>query len=247
MAREYRADDWQTYRMDYKNPHARVEPLEQEVAVVDGALSALCEAGIIPHTRYDHSRMLAHRAAVAELFEIPWTAITHRMQRLLYAINAIKQPTNMIAAGIFCGNTFISNAGAGVGPGASYQARKLVGVEIKEDEAARAERNVRKIDSTGTAYILAGDAVDVAAGFEGSVDLLYLDADGDRGRGKAIYLEILEAAYDKMPTGSIVLAHNSENCADRLPTYFEFVRNPAKMAASVNVVIDPEGLEVSVK
>jgi hypothetical protein len=36
----------------------------------------------------------------------------------------------MIAAGIFCGNTFISNAGAAVGPGACYTARELVGLEV---------------------------------------------------------------------------------------------------------------------
>ena len=32
-----------------------------------------------------------------------------RMQRLLYAVNAILEPQNMIAAGVFCGNTFISS------------------------------------------------------------------------------------------------------------------------------------------
>jgi len=244
---EYRSDDWDTYRMDFHNPHQRVEPLEREIAVVDEALHALRQAGILPHTSYDHEKMLAHRQAIAEHFEIPWTAITHRMQRLLYAISAIKQPRNLIAAGIFCGNTFISNAGAAVGPGASYEAGKLIGVEIVPAEAERAERNVRRIDPTGTAYILAADAVDVAAEFDEPIDLLYLDADGDRGRGKAIYLEILEAANDKMPPGSVVLAHNSVNCADPLRPYLDFVRSPANMAASVNVVFDPEGLEVSVR
>ena len=90
--------------------------------------------------------MLAHRQVVKDKFEIPWTAITPRMQRLLYAINAIIQPENMIAAGVFCGNTFISNAGAGAGPGASYKAKNLIGVEIKPQEAERAERNTRRID-----------------------------------------------------------------------------------------------------
>ena len=95
------------------------------------------------HTEYDHARMLAHRQAVRDLFDIPWTAITPRMQRLIYAINAIVQPENMIAAGVFCGNTFISNAGAAVGPGACYTAKQLIGVEIRPEEAERAERNVR--------------------------------------------------------------------------------------------------------
>jgi predicted O-methyltransferase YrrM len=247
MSLEYRSDDWDQYKMDFRDPHRELEPLEQEIAVVDGALRLLAEAGALPHAGYDHDRMLAHREAVRDLFEIPWTAISPRMQRLLYAINAIQQPSNMIAAGVFCGNTFISNAGAAVGPGACYTAKQLIGVEIKPEEAERAERNVRKIDPTGVARVLAADAVDVVAEFGDTIDLLYLDANGDRGRGKGIYLEILEAAYGKMPAGSLVLAHNSINGGDPVQPYLQFVRDAANMAASVNVIFDKEGLEVSVR
>jgi len=241
------ADDWQTYKMDYANPHRELEPAEREIAVVDDALGALRAAGILPSIGYDLDRFLAHRQAVRELFEIPWTAITPRLQRLIYAINAIIQPENMLAAGIFCGNTFISNAGAGVGPGACYSARQLLGVEIKPEEAERAERNVRKIDLTGTARIIAADAVEVAAAFTEPIHLLYLDADGAGGRGKGVYLDILEACYDRLPPGAVVLAHNSVNAAEKLAYYLEYVRDPAHCRASVNVVIDGEGLEVSVK
>ncbi len=246
MALTFEAPDWQDYRMDYQHPHERVEPMEKEIEVVEEALAVLKAACVIPHIEYDCDKFLAHRAAVAELFEIPWTAITHRMQRLLYAINAIIQPPNMIAAGVFCGNTFISNAGAGVGPGAVYKAKRLVGLEIRPEEAERAERNVRKIDPTGIAEVLAQDAVPYVAQFPEEIGLLYLDADGDGGRGKGIYLEILQAGLDRMPKGSVVIAHNSVNCADRLGHYFAFVRNSANFANSVNVVIDGEGIEVSV-
>ena len=233
MATTCRSPDWDAYCMTYDSPHK--------------ALEALREDGILPHTDYDLDLMLAHRQAVAERFEIPWTAITRRMQRLLYAINAIKRPQVMIAAGVFCGNTFISNAGAGVGPGKCYEAERLIGLEIKPEEAERAERNVRKLDPTGVAEVLAADAVPHVAGFPGPIDLLYLDADGDKERGKGIYLEILEAGLDRMPAGSTVLAHNSVNCAERLKDYLAFVRDETHCAASVNVIVDAEGLEVSVR
>ena len=113
--------------MSWHDPHRQIEPLEREIAAVDAGLAALVEAGVLPHAEYDHARLLAHRTAVAEQFEIPWTAISHRMQRLLYAINAIRQPRVMVAVGIFCGNTFISNAGAAIGPGVCYRAERLVG------------------------------------------------------------------------------------------------------------------------
>ncbi len=247
MIRTYRSDDWDRYRMQYANPHLELEPPDREIEVVDQALAVLHEAGVLPQTRYDHSKMLAHREAVHELFEVPWTAITPRMQRLLYAINAIARPPNMIAAGVFCGFTFISNAGAAVGPGACYAARRLIGVEIKPQEAERAERNVRRIDPTAVARVVAADAVDVVAAFQEPIHLLYLDADGSGGRGKGIYLDILEAGYERMVPGSVVLAHNSVNSAGRLKQYLEFVRDPAHFRASVNVILDPEGLEVSVK
>jgi len=243
----YRAPDWDSYRMDYRDPHRVLEPLDDEIAVVDAALTVLKQANIVPHTRYDKPKMLAHRQAVRDLFEIPWTAITPRMERLLYAINAISQPQNMIAAGVFCGFTFISNAGAAVGPGACYAAQNLIGVEIKPLEAERAEWNVRRIDPTGVARVVADDAMNAVKQLAGCISLLYLDADGDRGRGKGIYLDILQSAYDRMPSGSVVLAHNSVNSAQRLKDYLDFVRDPAHFRASVNVILDPEGLEVSAR
>ena len=247
VSKEYRTEDWDQLRMDYGNPHEALEPLDREIAVVDEALSVLREEGIVDEIGYDHDKMLAHRRAVAESFEIPWTAITPRMQRLLYAINAIRRPANMIAAGVFCGNTFISNAGAAVGPGACYTADNLIGVEIKPAEAERAERNVRLIDPTGTARVVAADAVEVVAEFPDPIGLLYLDADGDAERGKGIYLDILQACWDRLEDGAIVLAHNSVNAAERLKHYLSFVRDAGRCRASVNVVFDVEGLEVSVK
>jgi len=247
MHKVHRSDDSESYTMDYANPHREIEPAEREIAVVDAALAALVEAGVLAHIEYDRQKFLAHRRAVAESFEIPWTAITPRLQRLIYAINAVARPANMIAAGVFCGNTFISNAGAAVGRGAVYTADNLTGIEIVPEEAARAEQNVRRIDPTGVARVVAADAVEYVAAFDEPIDLLYLDADGAGGKGKGVYLEILEACYSRLPEGAVVLAHNSVNSAARLGHYSAFVRDDSKMSASVNVVIDGEGLEVSVK
>ncbi len=246
MVTEYRATDWDSYKMQTREPHRVLEPVEREIEVVQGCLGLLVDAGIIPHADYDHDRFLAHRRAVADLFEIPWTAITPRMQRLLYAISAIAQPQVMLAAGVFCGNTFISNAGAAVGPGGVYAARDLVGLEIKADEAERAERNVRRIDPTGIARVLAADALEFVRDYPDTIDLLYLDADGGPEEGKGIYLRILEAGLDRMNPGGIVLAHNSVNCAAKLSAYLAFVRDEGNCTSSVNAIVDPEGLEVSV-
>ena len=244
---EFRAPDWDALKMDTRDPFAELEPLDAEIALVDATLEALKDAGIIARTSYDQAAFAAHREAVRGSFEIPWTAISPRQERLIWALNAIRRPARMIAAGVFCGFTFICNAGAGVGPGAVYEPEDLVGLEIKPEEAERAARNVRAVAQDGVARVLAEDAVEFVAGYDAPIDLLYLDADGDGGRGKGIYLEIVEAAYERLSPGALVLAHNSVNCAEKLADYLAFVRDPAQMSASINVILDTEGLEVSAR
>jgi predicted O-methyltransferase YrrM len=245
MSTTYRVPDLESYRMNYREPHLVLEPAEREISVVADALRVLVEAGILPHARYDEEKMLAFREAVRDAFEIPWTAITPRMQRLLYAINAVAQPKVMVAVGVFCGNTFISNAGAGVGPGACYEAERLVGLEIRPEEAERARRNVAAIDPGGRAEVLAADGLEWLRAFEGRIDLLYLDADGGRGKGKSIYLDMLEAAGEALGEGSLVLAHNAGNAADQMTDYLARARDPKRFRASRLMLVDGEGLEVS--
>jgi len=247
MARIYEADRWRRYVMDWRDPHRPLESLEHEIEVVDEALAALVEAGALPHSRYDAEKMLAHRAAVRAQFDIPWTAISPRMQRLLYAINAIAQPRIMVAVGIFCGNTFISNAGAAIGPGACYEAERLVGLEIRPEEADRARRNVVTIDRDHRAEILAADGLLWLRAFDGAIDLLYLDADGRGGKGKSLYLDLVQAALHALRPGSLVLAHNSVNAAHELADYLETVRDPGNFRESINMIVDDQGLEVSIR
>lgn len=240
MARAYKPEGWHNYTMDWRgDPHPTMEPLDEEIRIVDGALSFLVDCGVLPHTTYDRERMLAHRNAVRQRFEIPWTGISPRMQRLLYAINAIVQPRVMVAVGIFCGNTFISNAGAAIGPGAVYRAERLVGIEIEAGETPRAERNVQTVDPEGRAEIVTADGVEWIRRNEGLIDLLYIDANGS-------YLDIARAAAaGKLRDGSLLLAHNSVNMADSIAEYLNYVRDPANCHESVNVCIDDQGLEVT--
>jgi predicted O-methyltransferase YrrM len=233
--------------MVWHDPHRQLEPLAAEISIVDQALAALVDAGVLRHAHYDLGKMQAHRNAVRALFDIPWTAISPRAHRLLYAINAIRQPSTMVAVGVFCGNTFIANAGAAVGPGAVYEADRLVGIEIRPREAARARRNVASIDSDGRAEIIAAEGGAWLRRFGGDIDILYLDADGPAGRGKSIYLDMLEDAMPSLQPGSIVIAHNSVNSARELADYLRFVRDPTEFTESVNVVLDDQGLEVSLR
>ena len=39
---------WSQYKVNWYEPHRQVEPLEQEIAVVDAALDTLVQARILP-------------------------------------------------------------------------------------------------------------------------------------------------------------------------------------------------------
>ena len=64
MARTVTISDAHLYRMDMGRPHEQLEPLDHEINVVDAALQALVEEGILPHKNYDQAKLLAHRQAV---------------------------------------------------------------------------------------------------------------------------------------------------------------------------------------
>ena len=226
--------------MDWRgDPHPEMEPVEKEIDEVDRALDALVGYDVLPHKQYDFDLFTAHRNGVKAKFEIPWTGISPRVQRLLYAVNAVVQPKVLVAMGVFCGNTFISNAGAALGPGRCYKADSLVGIEIIAEEAERAKRNVEAIDAAGEAEIIAADGIEWLHRYEGKIDLLYIDANGS-------YLQIAEvAAKGKLREGACVLAHNSVNMVDTISDYLEFVRDDRNSVASVNIVIDDQGLEVT--
>lgn len=246
MAHRFEAENWQQYVMNWHDPHRQLEATGREIAIVNSALDSLVTHGVLPHSRYDMDKFDAHRAAVRERFDIPWTAITPRMQRLLYGINAISQPSTMVAVGVFCGNTFVSNAGAAIGPGTSYRAERVVGLEIRQGEADRARRNVGTLESDGVdVQILGEDGGPWLAAYQGTVDLLYLDADGPKGTGKSIYLALLQAGEHALRPGSVVLAHNSVNSARQLADYLTYVRDPDRFTTSVNMVVDDQGLEVT--
>jgi predicted O-methyltransferase YrrM len=122
-----------------------------------------------------------------------------------------------------------------------------VGLEIRPEEADRARRNVGKISNDPAAQIIAADGIPWLRELSGRIDLLYLDADGPRGKGKSIYLDLVQAALPILGPGSLVLAHNSVNSASSLAGYTAYMRDRANFRETMNVVVDDQGLEVSVR
>lgn len=231
------------------------DPLLDEAESIDKAVAQMRELGVLMGPgECNHTSFEALRSAVRKHFKIPWTSITPSMERMLYSISAVNQPRNIIAIGIFCGNTLIWNIGAACGPGRCYSAGRLVGVEIESKSAALARANLEKIGVLDSVELLDEDGHETLERADYPIDLLYLDANGalpgtTGPNTKKIYLTLLQQAYDKMPQGSLVVAHDTvpEWFVRSASEYLDFVRDPAHFRESVSVEPDKVGIEVSVK
>lgn len=258
VTKEYRANNWQIHIMgpsSGNNPFIKFEDDESEERAVLGALESLVGANILTSSTYDNDAYNRFCDDVRRHFEIPWTGISPRMRRAIYAINALHKPKHLVCAGIFCGYTFICNAGASIGSGTCYESEQLVGLELLPEEAARAKRNVEKFSPGHGGSVICSDAVDwISERCTFEIDLLYIDAksiDFDPrnlanrpAERKSEYRKIIEVAISKLRKGSLVLAHNSVNAAGEIGDYLSFVRGES-FRISVNLIIDDAGLEVS--
>ena len=61
-----------------------------------------------------------------------------------------------------------------------------------------------------------------------------------------LYSITIEISYDRMLSGSVVLAHNSVIAARQLKFYLSFVRDLAHSRASFNLILDIEELRGSI-
>ena len=231
------------------------DPNLNEAESIAQAIEQMKEMEVLTgHGEFNEDQFSALRTAVREHFNITWTSISSPMERLLYSISAVNQPRNIVAIGIFCGNTLIWNVGSACGPGKCYSAEHLVGVEIKPEPAALARENLNSIGIFGDVEVLAEDGHGVLDRIDYPIDLLYLDANGalpgtDGPNTKRIYLSLLQRAYDKMPAGALALAHDTlpEWFVRDAGVYLDFVRDKTNFRESVSVEPDRPGIEVSVK
>ena len=82
---------------------------------------------------------------------------------------------------------------------------------------------------------------------DGPIDYLYLEAKEEGS--PPIYLELLQAVYDRLPDGAWVIAHDifDRDVMEELKPYVEWVRDPAHFRASFAFDVDHCGAELSIK
>lgn len=115
---------------------------------------------------------------------------------------------------------------------------KVVGIEISEELARRAEAYLALAGLAARADVRRGDARELVAHVEGPVDFVFIDAE----RGS--YLNYLRKLEPKLRPGATIVASGAGAAAGRLQQYFDHVRLSGKYS-SEHVVLDDDGVEVS--
>lgn len=115
---------------------------------------------------------------------------------------------------------------------------KVIGIEISEELARRAEANLALAGLGDRTDVRRGDAREVVAHLEGPIDFVFIDAE----RGS--YLGYLRKLEPKLRRGATIIAAGAGAAAGRLQAYFDHVRLSGKYS-SEHLVLDDDSMEVS--
>ncbi len=154
--------------------------------------------------------------------------------RILAEIVRKASPQRVLEVGGLIGYSTIL-MGRELGSGA-----EIVSIEIDEDEAEAAKRNIQDAKIVPEVHVLVGDASSLIPKIGGQFDLVFLDAD------KHEYLRHLRLVEGKLRKGSVIVADNAGTSAHSMRDYLNYVRKSRKYESRY-VPSDNDGLEVSTK
>jgi predicted O-methyltransferase YrrM len=220
-----------------------------EVETVRSVLAMLKSEGLVAESAtYDEHVFESLRQEIREKFTVPGTSITPVMERLLYALGAVRRPKRIIGIGTYCGSALVWCVGSSCGSGRVYDADMVYGIDIDQEATARAKENFSKLAHTNHIELLTEDGLNAVERLEGPFDYLLLDVDS-KDLGKGIYSDLLERIYERLGDGAWVLAHDTAvpPFAKQLEPYLAFVRDRQNFHESVSFDVDPFGLELSIK
>jgi predicted O-methyltransferase YrrM len=117
---------------------------------------------------------------------------------------------------------------------------EIVTIEIHQDEAELAGKNIVRANIPAKVKIIVGDALQVIPTLMGQFDFAFIDAE------KSEYFQYLKLAENKLHKGTVVFADNAGIFADQMGDYLDYVRNSGKYKSRYKQVGD-DGVEISVK
>jgi predicted O-methyltransferase YrrM len=151
----------------------------------------------------------------ADLYGGASLAITPQVGELLYVLAMAARPRVIVEFGASLGfsTIFLASALRDLGGGS------LLSSEFQPEKASRARENLRDAGLSDLVELRTGDAMETLGGYEGSIDLLFLDGWND------LYLPLLRLLESRLSAGALVLADLSADDPELL-VYQQYVQDP---------------------
>ena len=218
-----------------------------EKQIVDDAIDYLKKENVIAKSSsYPKAKFESLRRVVKKEFQGSWSSLSPQMERLLFALTAVKKPKAMYEFGCFWGNTLAWFCGPAL-VGALKGPVRIGACDIDENSIALAKGNFERTFPESTILIECRDAMKVIDEISTPLDFIYIEA---KAPGQmAIYHQIVEKIYDRLAPGAWVIAHDTERYTmyKDLAGYLGFVRQKRLFSKSISFDIDQFGLELSIK
>jgi len=181
-------------------------------------------------------------------FIVPETSISPLMSRILFGISFQFKPKIIVAIGTYVGYSLAWIAGPVISAKRLNKNIIIYNVDKDKKSLELARLNFKNINKDIFINFKCMDGHDIFKHVQETIDLLYIDVDDPIHR-KKIYKSILNIGYDKLKSGSIILAHDITfpKFISDLSDYKEFVKNKDLFVKTSTLAIDEYGLEVSIK
>ena len=117
---------------------------------------------------------------------------------------------------------------------------EIVTIEIHQDEAELAEKNIVRAKIRPKMTIITGDALVVIPTLMGKFDFAFIDAE------KSEYFQYLRLVEDKLLKGAVIFADNAGIFGDQMGDYLNYIRKSGKYKTRY-IQVGDDGVEISVK
>jgi predicted O-methyltransferase YrrM len=216
--------------------------------IVDAALECLKSHALIKDSDTYNKRSFAEfRRTVQEEFQGSWSSLTPVMERLIYMLTSVRRPKNLLELGSFWGYTLAFFAGPCIGVTPSFQAERIIGIDIDKANTELARENFSRLPNTDSIELIANNALKALPAIPGPFDFVYIEAKDEKTEG--LYLDILKAVYDRLPEGAWIIAHDNNDWTFRseMAQYLPYVRDTVNFSQSICFDVDNCGLELTIK
>ncbi len=153
-----------------------------------------------------------------------------RLLQMLITMNGVK---NVVEVGTSNGLSSIWMA-----LGLRETGGKLTTLEIDPQKVKLAGENFAKAGVADLITIIEGDALAQLPKLDGTYGLVFLDA------AKGQYKGYLDALWDNIPQGGIIVAHNAIRMADAMRDYLDYVQNHPELQ-TVMLTTGEDGVALS--